>query len=130
MQTANDLPDPLVAGRDDLCPLGGWIRGDGRALQVKPEFGELQLEHAAFHQCAAELVRARVAGDMAGVMALLEGEFSERSRRVVDLLQRLRADGGKRREQVLLAAGPVEEKPVFGRSPHLPAAEDDEWLEF
>jgi methyl-accepting chemotaxis protein len=121
--------DPAVVGRDDQCALGGWIHGDGRVLQGQQKYGELKTEHAGFHQCAAAIIRARMAGNVGAAREQIEGEFSSRSRRVIGLLESLRVGMGAGRQPALLAAAPAG-RLVLSRPAALVAPEDDEWAEF
>jgi hypothetical protein len=124
----NERLDPAVVGRDDQCALGGWIHGDGRVLHGQAKYTDLKAEHAGFHQCAAAIIRAQLAGNSGAARAQVEGEFSSRSRRVVSLLESLRA-GTKTSRQTLLTASSPERVP-FARPAALSAPQDDEWAEF
>ncbi len=51
--------DATTLGRDDCCPLGKWLHGDGRQWGSRPQFTALVQHHAKFHRTAgaiAELV--------------------------------------------------------------------------
>ncbi|MCE1239314.1 MAG: CZB domain-containing protein [Azonexaceae bacterium] len=119
--------DPAVVGRDDQCALGSWIHGAGRSLRGDPCFAELKVEHAAFHRCAADIIRAYQGGDGEGARQRILGEFSERSRKVVGLLGQLRQSRKKVPPPVLTAAIPPR---IGSGSVSLLAAPDDEWAEF
>jgi len=119
--------DPAVVGRDDQCALGSWIHGAGRSLRGDPCFTELKVEHAAFHRCAADIIRAYQGGDGDGARQRILGEFSERSRKVVGLLGQLRQARKKVPPPVLTAAIPPR---ISSGSVSLLAAPDDEWAEF
>ncbi|MFZ2267858.1 MAG: methyl-accepting chemotaxis protein [Azonexus sp.] len=121
--------DPGVVGRDDQCALGCWIHGDGRVLHGQGKYIELKVEHAGFHQCAAGVIRTQLAGDAVAARALIEGEFSSRSRRVISLLESLRAGPRAGRQPALIAAAPAG-RLAFSRPAALAAPEDDEWTEF
>ena len=44
--------------RDDACPLGRWLHGDGkRRWGSRPSFTALMGKHADFHQAAGEVAR-------------------------------------------------------------------------
>lgn len=120
--------DPSVVARDDQCALGCWIHGDGSVLSGQARFIELRAEHAGFHQCAAAVIRAKMAGDAQAAREQLEGEFSSRSRRVVSLLEGLRASTGGGRKPALIAA--PQGRSAAGSQHALAAPEDDEWAEF
>ena len=54
--------DAAKLSRDDCCPLGQWIYGDGQRLASRPAFTELVQHHKRFHSVAgsvAELVNRR-----------------------------------------------------------------------
>jgi hypothetical protein len=80
--------DPDAVGRDDKCELGCWIHGDGQRFAGNAVYREVRSQHAAFHQCAAEVIRRRLAGDAAGAARLLGDEFDRLS---TDTVARIRA---------------------------------------
>ena len=120
--------DPVVVGRDDQCALGCWIHGDGRALRGNTQYTELKGEHAGFHRCAAEVIRTQLAGNSDGARAQISGEFTNRSARVVGLLESMRGGGKSAPPKQLAAAIPKSSSPV--KMPALVAPDDDEWEEF
>ncbi|HXE38344.1 MAG TPA: methyl-accepting chemotaxis protein [Azonexus sp.] len=120
--------DPAVVGRDDQCALGGWIHGDGRQLSASARYSELKAEHAGFHRCAAEIVRAYLAGDAKAARQRIAGEFAKRSQRVIGLLEAIRA-AGKPLAPAMLRARPAK-RLTSGSMPALAAPRDDEWSEF
>lgn len=76
--------DATRVSQDCHCDLGKWIHGEGGARHgALSEFRTLKADHAAFHQSAGRVVSAHDRGDKAGARMLLDGEFSERSGRVV-----------------------------------------------
>lgn len=119
--------DPAVVGRDDQCALGCWIHGDGRALRGNALFGDLKIEHAGFHRCAADVIRAHMAGDSDSAWAQISGEFSNRSGRVIGLLKSMQSGGKIGPNSRLTVAAP--KKLASACLPAL-AAPDDEWAEF
>ncbi|WP_306441762.1 methyl-accepting chemotaxis protein [Methyloversatilis sp. XJ19-49] len=80
--------DPDAVGRDDKCELGCWIHGDGQRFAGNAVYREVRSQHAAFHQCAGEVIRRRLAGDTAGAASLLGTEFDRLS---TDTVSRIRA---------------------------------------
>ncbi|MGE5470000.1 MAG: methyl-accepting chemotaxis protein [Bacteroidota bacterium] len=120
--------DPNVVGRDDQCALGCWIHGDGRAMNRHANYGDLKLEHAGFHQCAAAVIRARLAGNTAAAREQIEGEFSSRSRRVIGLLESMRAASQPATTALLARVPPA--RLTQARNPVLAAPDEDEWAEF
>ena len=120
--------DPAVVGRDDQCALGCWIHGDGRALRGNALYGDLKIEHAGFHRCAADVIRAHLAGDSDGAREQISGEFTNRSGRVIGLLKTMQSGGKIGQNSRLTAAAP--KKLNSAPLPALAAPDDDEWAEF
>jgi methyl-accepting chemotaxis protein len=120
--------DPAVVGRDDQCALGCWIHGDGRALRGNAQYTELKGEHAGFHRCAAEVILTQMAGNSDGARAQIAGEFTNRSLRVIGLLENMRGGEKKSPTKLLAAATPRNAPSVT--MPALAAPDDDEWAEF
>jgi methyl-accepting chemotaxis protein len=119
--------DPAVVGRDDQCALGCWIHGDGRALRGDAKYTELKGEHAGFHRCAAEVIRTQLVGNSDGARAQIAGEFTNRSNRVIGLLESMR--GREQSPPKQLAAAASNTVSAIKR-PALNAPQDDEWAEF
>ena len=120
--------DPAVVGRDDQCALGCWIHGDGRALRGNALYSDLKLEHAGFHRCAAEVIRTRMSGDDDGAREQIAGEFSNRSKRVIDLLESMQS-GSKIAPKVALTAT-APKKISTGQVLAFSAPDEHEWAEF
>lgn len=120
--------DPAIVGRDDQCALGCWIHGDGRALRGNAMYGDLKVEHAGFHRCAADVIRTHLAGDSGGAREQIAGEFSNRSGRVIGLLKTMQSGGQIGKNSRLTAA--VPKKTNAPALPALSAPDDDEWAEF
>jgi methyl-accepting chemotaxis protein len=120
--------DPIVVGRDDQCALGCWIHGDGRALRGNAKYTELKGEHAGFHRCAADVIRTQLAGNTDGARAQISGEFTNRSARVIGLLESMRGGMNNAPPKQLAAAAPKSSSPV--KMPALVVPDDDEWEEF
>lgn len=76
---AGEALDPAVVARDDKCELGCWIHGEGERFTGNVTYREVRTRHAAFHQCAAEVIRLRLSGDAAGAARLLGDEFDRLS---------------------------------------------------
>jgi methyl-accepting chemotaxis protein len=115
--------DPAIVGRDDQCALGCWIHGDGRVLRGNANYADLKVEHAGFHHCAAEVIRAQLAGNSTLARDRIVGEFSSRSKRVIGLLESMRS-GRQSLPPVATVAAP--RRPALALS----APGDDEWAEF
>jgi methyl-accepting chemotaxis protein len=120
--------DPAVVGRDDQCALGCWIHGDGRALRGNTQYTDLKAEHAGFHRCAADVIRTQIAGNTVGAREQIAAEFSNRSRRVIGLLEMMRSGGKNMPPKQLTVAAP--KKISSGQLPALAAPDEDEWEEF
>jgi hypothetical protein len=87
--------DPEVIAKDDRCPLGVWIHGEGR--QLYGDLGAylgLRDKHALFHRCTAEVVRSCQQGDPAGAQRRLDGDFARLSSETVGAITRLRQAAG------------------------------------
>jgi methyl-accepting chemotaxis protein len=80
-----------AVGRADQCELGKWIAGEGRHHATNPEFVAAQRTHAAFHRCAAEVVRAAETGDKHRAEAMLapRGAFEKASMDTISALRHL-----------------------------------------
>ena len=51
--------DATKIARDDCCPLGQWLHGDGeRHWHHRPQFTELLQRHAGFHRAAGQVAQA------------------------------------------------------------------------
>lgn len=120
--------DPAVVGRDDQCALGCWIHGDGRALRGNAGYTELKSEHAGFHRCAADVIRTQLAGNSDGARAQISGEFSNRSVRVIGLLERMR--GGRQSAPAKQLAVVAPRNISAAKVPALAVPDEDEWEEF
>ena len=120
--------DPAIVGRDDQCALGCWIHGDGRALRGNAQYSDLKLEHAGFHRCAADVIRTHMTGNSNGARDQIAGEFTNRSRRVIGLLEKMRSGGKNESTPALTAASP--KKNAGARLPAIAAPQEDEWAEF
>ncbi len=120
--------DPVIVGRDDQCALGCWIHGDGRALRGHTNYTELKGEHAGFHRCAADVIRTQLTGNSDGARAQISGEFTNRSARVIRLLESMRGGGKNTPPKQLTAV--VSRNVSSVNMPALVGPDDDEWEEF
>ena len=64
--------DPTMVCKDNLCKLGEWIYGEGKAHQNLAAYEPLKIKHAQFHQCAGDVVRKVNAGDVQGALAMVD----------------------------------------------------------
>ena len=76
--------------QDNLCELGKWIHGEGKALENFPAYAELRKQHARFHVCAAEVVKAFETGNKVVASSLLEGEYAIASRHTMLAILKLK----------------------------------------
>jgi hypothetical protein len=89
-----DVPDPSTVRADNLCDLGKWIHGEGKAHQSLPEFQALKEQHAHFHQAAAHIIDLVKKGDKAGAdNDLMRGQFAAASGKVIASITALKAKG-------------------------------------
>ena len=75
--------------RDDRCPLGQWLHGDGgKRWGTRPLFTQLLQKHATFHQSAGSVARKINAGQYtdAGQLIGAGSEFAQVSLEVTTLL--------------------------------------------
>lgn len=83
--TSEENLDPMVICRDDQCKLGKWIHGpalkyfhdDDETLKV------LRSDHAHFHVTAAKVVTSVQQNNNAAAEAIMDGEYTKASRKVV-----------------------------------------------
>lgn len=89
--TSKENLDPGVVGLDNKCILGQWIHGEARQFAHHPEYSKLVSEHAAFHQCAADVLRTITAGKAEQAKAMIDnGAFHEASIRTINAIRHLR----------------------------------------
>jgi len=81
--------DPSKVEVDNACALGKWIYGPGAQVGHLPEYQDLKTRHAAFHRCAAEVIRCQQGGRTDDARQLLGGPFVERSEETISAIQRL-----------------------------------------
>lgn len=88
--TGSSTFEPRVVRCDDQCALGKWLYG----AQIDPHtklgmpYKVNKRVHAEFHQCAAQVLELALAGKADDAQALLNGEFKERSEKVVRALSK------------------------------------------
>ena len=97
LRTAIDggaVPDPATVRVDNVCDLGKWIHGEGKAHQSLPEFQALKEQHAQFHQAAGHVIGLVKKGDKAGAEnELMRGQFNTASGKVIAAIGALKAKG-------------------------------------
>jgi methyl-accepting chemotaxis protein len=85
--------NPAEAGRDDRCPLGQWLHGDGKKqLSGLPEYKTLMDEHARFHRAVGAAVQQADAGKKLDEELVLgwDSEFASSSRNIVTTIVQLK----------------------------------------
>lgn len=87
--TSEEMLDPRQVGRDDKCELGQWIHANIDSHANKPLFKQVQLQHADFHRCAAEIVATVDSGKLADADKLLGHKYAQLSRSIVKSLTQL-----------------------------------------
>jgi methyl-accepting chemotaxis protein len=91
--------DPDMVCKDDVCPLGQWIHGDGQqVMTTRPEYSALVVAHAEFHHEAAALIRQihSGAGDpVRAQLADVNSGYRKASSKVMDLLMGMKRASAK-----------------------------------
>jgi hypothetical protein len=88
--TSKEKLDPMVICRDDQCVLGKWIHGPAlKHFHKDTTFHQLRSDHAQFHFVAGNVVRHVQASERAAAEALMDGEYKQASRKVVQELTEL-----------------------------------------
>lgn len=87
--------NPAAVGRDNACPLGQWLYGEGKTLLVgTAEYRELLKTHAEFHRHVAALITQINQGNSGQAETAVNDKssaFSQTSLKVVSLLMKLKA---------------------------------------
>jgi hypothetical protein len=80
-----------TVSRDDQCPLGIWLKGDGFAhYGDDPVFAKVRETHARFHRCAGEIVTVADHGNQERALDMLEeGDYPRASEEVTAALVEL-----------------------------------------
>ncbi|MBQ0930136.1 methyl-accepting chemotaxis protein [Ideonella alba] len=84
--------DIQTVSRDDACPLGGWLHGEGRhRCGQLPSFTALVSEHAGFHRQVGAVARLVNAGQSDQAIAAMDGgtPFAEATQSTVRLIRQL-----------------------------------------
>ena len=89
-----EAPDSDIVRSDKHCELGKWIYSEGLQFSDFPAYQELVKEHAAFHQCAADVIQAVQEKnlDKAETLMVMDGQFSNASSETVGTIGRLRSE--------------------------------------
>ncbi len=86
---SEEVLDPQQVGRDDNCELGRWIYANLDNHGNKPLFKQVQVQHADFHRCAAEIVETVDNGKHNTADKLLNHQYAQLSRLIVKSLTQL-----------------------------------------
>jgi methyl-accepting chemotaxis protein len=84
--------DLKTVGVDNKCALGQWIYGEGAKFASLPDYKTLKIEHARFHQAAADIIKKADAGEAVSEDFSLGSKsvFAETSNKVVSLIMKMR----------------------------------------
>lgn len=86
--------EPTTVRCDDRCALGRWLYGssvEAPTRSGKP-YQVVRRLHAEFHQSAATVLEDALAGRKAQAGQILEGEFKERSEKLVRALTKWKGE--------------------------------------
>src|SRR5690349_17091669 len=85
--------DTATVSKDNVCPLGQWIYGEGAKHRNLAAYKLLQAEHANFHKCAGQVVDKSVSGDKKAAESLLEsGAFRSASAQTVTAILQMKKE--------------------------------------
>ena len=93
--TKQETMDAKTIGVDNLCTLGKWLHGDGKAKYGKlPAFSECVSAHAAFHKAAGQVAQVISAKKYDEATKMLDNgtEFSKASTAVGVALGKLKKE--------------------------------------
>lgn len=86
--------EPATVRCDDRCAFGLWLNGptiDGHTRSGKP-YQVIHRLHAEFHQAAATVLESALAGRKEHATQILDGEFRERSEKLVRALTKWKGE--------------------------------------
>ncbi|HEY0721562.1 MAG TPA: CZB domain-containing protein [Gammaproteobacteria bacterium] len=86
---SNERLDASAASRDDLCALGKWIYTHQGQYGEMPLFRQVQVQHADFHRCAAEIIDSVDRGEQEEAEHKLHHDYAHLSQMIVKSLSRL-----------------------------------------
>ncbi len=83
--------DAATIGRDDCCPLGQWLHGDGRRWSTRPQFTTLLQQHADFHRAAGQVAQLVNRGDADGAHRAMHNgsSFADATQQVLQAIKAL-----------------------------------------
>jgi len=86
--------NPSQVKCDNLCEFGKWLYGqsiDGETKRGMP-YQVIRRLHAEFHACASSVLELAIAGRKDQAITLLEGEYTERSDKLVRAMTKWRGE--------------------------------------
>lgn len=87
--TLKEPLDPREVGRDDNCPLGQWINDNIQNHGDKSLFRQVQVQHAEFHRCAAEIIETVDNNKPDVAESMLSSDYAQLSHMIVKSLTKL-----------------------------------------
>lgn len=90
MLTGKSDITPQVAGCDDACAFGKWLKHGTIAPAVKADvpYRVVTRLHAEFHRAAGSVLTHALSGRTGEAGQLMDGEFTERSEKLVKALNK------------------------------------------
>lgn len=85
-----DKLEQAVVCRDDACALGKWIHGPGKTFAREREYDHLLDQHAQFHTCAGEVVKAVDEGKKELAEHLIIGKYRHQANQTVSAIRMMR----------------------------------------
>ena len=94
VQTGHSQATPQQVRCDKSCAFGAWLHSNKLDEQTKAgtPYGVIKRLHADFHDCASRIVAHASAGRKPEAKVLLDGEFAERSQRLMVALNKWRSE--------------------------------------
>lgn len=92
ISTGRSEHTPHTVSCDDKCEFGKWLYGPTIGVEIRRAlpYQVVRRLHAEFHTCAGRVLTLAVANRKPDAMALLEGEYTERSDKLVRALTKWR----------------------------------------
>lgn len=86
--------EPATVKCDDKCEFGKWLHGSSLNDEVKSgmPYKVTTRLHAEFHECASKVVERVIYKDTNGASAILEGEYAQRSDKLMRALNKWRRE--------------------------------------
>ena len=86
--------EPEVARCDDKCDFGKWLHSDeiDETVRSGAPYRVISRLHSEFHECAADVLDLATSGKPDQATALLEGDFSNQSQKLVRGLRKWKGE--------------------------------------